>query len=156
TFNVRGTVLIFVMVPFIAIPLSVIGKRLRKLSRGQQEKMADINSHLLETISGVRILKAFGTERYEITRFYQQNNDYYKLRMKGLKNLILMGPITELAGAVCGIAAVLILGKDVLDGHLSFGVFSLSIVSILQVIRPIKRMANVQAIIQQALAANER
>lgn len=156
TFNVHGTLLIFVMVPFIAIPMAIIGKRLRKVSRGQQEKMADINSHLLETISGVRILKAFGTERYEIKRFNQQNQDYYKLRMKGLKNLILMGPITEMVGAICGITAVLILGKDVLDGHLSFGVFSLSIVSILQVIRPIKRMANVQAIIQQALAANER
>ncbi len=156
TFNARGTLLIFIMVPFIAIPMAIIGKKIRKISRGQQEKMADINSHLLETISGVRILKAFGTERYEITRFNQQNQDYYKLRMKGLKNLMLLGPITELAGAACGIAAVLILGKDVLEGRLSFGVFSLSIVSILQVIRPIKRMANVQAIIQQALAANER
>ena len=156
TFNATGTLLIFVMVPFIAIPMVIIGKKLRKLSRGQQEKMADINSHLLETISGVRILKAFGTERYEIKRFDQQNQDYYRLRMKGLKNLMLLGPITELAGATCGVAAVLILGKAVLEGQLSFGVFSLSIVSILQVIRPIKRLANVQAIIQQALAANER
>ncbi|MBF0489093.1 MAG: ABC transporter ATP-binding protein [Candidatus Omnitrophica bacterium] len=156
TFNVHGTFLIFFIAPFIAIPMAIISKRLRKVSRGQQEKMADINSHLLETISGVRILKAFGTERYEIQRFSQQNQDYYKLRMKGIKNMMLMGPITEMVGAIFGIAAVLILGKDVLDGHLSFGVFSLSIVSILQVIRPIKRMANVQAIIQQALAANER
>ncbi len=156
TFNVQGTLLIFVMVPFIAIPMTIIGKKLRKLSKGQQEKMADINSHLLETISGVRILKAFGTERYEIQRFNQQNQDYYKLRMKGLKNLMLLGPITEMAGAVCGIAAVLILGRAVLNGELSFGVFSLSLASILQVIRPIKRLANVQAIIQQALVANER
>ncbi len=156
TFNFRGTLLIFVMVPFIAIPMGIIGKKLRKFSRGQQEKMADINSHLLETISGVRILKAFGTERYEIKRFNQQNQDYYKLRMKGLKNLILLGPITEEVGAICGVVAILFLGKGVLDGHMSFGIFSLTIVSILQVIRPIKRMANVQAIIQQALAANER
>lgn len=156
TFNVQGTLLIFAMVPFIAIPMGIIGKRLRKLAKGQQEKMADINSHLLETISGVRILKAFGTERYEIKRFDQQNQDYYKLRMKGLKNLILLGPITEMVGAICGVAAILILGKDVLGGHLSFGVFSLSVVAILQVIRPIKRIANVQAIIQQALVANIR
>jgi subfamily B ATP-binding cassette protein MsbA len=156
TLNTKGTLLIFVMVPFIAIPMAIITKRLRKVSRGQQEKMADINSHLLETISGVRILKAFGTERYEIKRFNQYNQDYYKLRMKGLKNVMLMGPITEQVGAICGIVAVLILGKAVLDGHLSSGVFFVSIGSILQVIRPIKRMANVQTIIQQALVANER
>ena len=155
-FNVHGTSLVFLMIPFIAIPMVVIGKKLRRFSKGQQEKMADINSHLLETISGVRILKAFGTERYEIKRFNQQNQDYYKLKMKGLKALILLGPITEMVGAVCGIGAVLILGQDVLDGRLSFGVFSLSIVSILQMISPIKRTANVQTTIQQALVANER
>ncbi|MEI7998256.1 MAG: ABC transporter ATP-binding protein [Candidatus Omnitrophota bacterium] len=156
TFNVRGTLLIFLMSLTIAIPMSIIGKKLRKLAKGQQEKMADINSHLYETISGVRILKAFGTERYEIKRFNQQNQDFYRLRMKGLKNLILLGPITELIGAICGVVAILILGRDVLDGRLSFGVFSLSLVSILQVIRPIKKLANVQAIIQQALTANVR
>lgn len=124
TFNVRGTILIFLIVPFIAVPMTLLGRKLRKASKGQQEKMADINSHLFETISGVRILKAFGTERYEIKRFNQQNQDYYKVRMKGLKSLILLGPITELVGAVFGIGAFVILGKDVLDGKLSVGVFS--------------------------------
>jgi subfamily B ATP-binding cassette protein MsbA len=156
TFNKNGTALILFMVPLIAIPMVIIGKKLRKISRGQQEKMADINSHLLETISGVRILKAFCTERYEIKRFNQQNHDFYKLRMKGLKNVMLMSPISEMVGAVCVIGAILILGRAVLDNHLSFGVFSLSMVAILQAIRPIKRIANVQAIIQQAMAANDR
>jgi subfamily B ATP-binding cassette protein MsbA len=118
--------------------------------------MADINSLLLETISGVRILKAFGTEKYEIQRFRHQNQDYYRLRMKTFFNMNLMGPITEMMGALCGMAILLILGKEVLKGHLSFGVFMLSIIAITQVIRPIKRMANVMTIIQQALVANVR
>ena len=156
TFNIKGTSLLFLMVPFIAIPMAIITRKLRKISKGQQEKMADINSLLLETISGVRILKAFGTERYEIKRFFQQNFDYYKLRMKGLRNLMLMGPITEMVGAVCGMAGFIVLGKGVLDGKLSFGVFIFSITAILQIIRPIKRTANVLAIIQQALVASKR
>ena len=156
TVNFKGTLIVFIMFPLIGWPMATITKRLRKLSKSTQEKMADINSHLLETISGVRILKAFCTEKYEIERFRQQNEAYYKVRMKSLKNMMIVGPITEIVGAVCGISIVLVLGKQVMDGALSFGVFALFFASILQVIKPIKRMANVQAIIQQALAANER
>jgi subfamily B ATP-binding cassette protein MsbA len=154
--NTKGTMIVLLMFPLIGWPMALINKKLRKIARSTQEKMADINSHLMETISGVRILKAFGTEKYEIQRFSQQSHDYYKLRMKTFRNMNMMGPITEMVGALCGMAILLILGKDVMKGELSFGVFLLSIISITQVIRPIKRMANVVTIVQQALVANER
>ena len=154
--NTHGTLIVLWMFPLIGWPMALINKKLRKIAKNTQEKMADINSLLMETISGVRILKAFGTEKYEIQRFWHQNYDYYKLRMKNFRIMNLMGPITEMMGALCGMAILLILGKDVLKGHLSFGVFLLSIISITQVIRPIKRMANVLTIIQQALVANVR
>jgi subfamily B ATP-binding cassette protein MsbA len=154
--NTKGTMFVLLLFPLIGWPMALINKKLRKIARNTQEKMADINSLLLETISGVRILKAFGTEKYEIQRFRHQNQDYYKLRMKSFLNMNMMGPITEMMGAICGMAILLILGKEVLKGNMSFGVFMLSMISITQVIRPIKRMANVLTIIQQALVANVR
>ncbi len=156
TVNWQGSLIVLGMFPLIGWPMATITKRLRKLSKMTQERMADINSLLLETISGVRILKAFSTEKYEIERFRQQNYGYYKLRMKALKNIMLVGPITEIVGALCGTAIILYLGKQVLEGAMSFGGFAIFFGSILQVIRPIKRLANVQAIIQQALVASER
>ncbi len=156
TVNFKGTMIVFIMFPLIGWPMALVSKRLRKLSRNIQEKIADISSHLLETISGVRILKAFNTEKYEIERFRQQNQGFYKIKMKSLISMMMVGPITEIAGAICGMIILMILGKDVLLGKLSFGVFLFFFVSILQVIRPIKKLANVQAIVQQALAANER
>jgi len=154
--NTRGTLFVLWLFPLIGWPMALINKKLRKIAKNTQEKMADINSLLMETISGVRILKAFGTEKYEIQRFRHQNYDYYKLRMKTFRNMNLMGPITEMMGALCGMAILVILGRQVLKGHLSFGVFMLSMIAITQVIRPIKRMANVLTIIQQALVANVR
>ena len=154
--NTKGTLFVLLLFPLIGWPMALINKKLRKIAKNTQEKMADINSHLMETISGVRILKAFGTEKYEIQRFRHQNHDYYKLRMKTFRNMNLMGPITEMMGALCGMGILLVLGKEVLNNHLSFGVFMLSMISITQVIRPIKRMANVMTIIQQALVANVR
>jgi subfamily B ATP-binding cassette protein MsbA len=152
----KAALIIFIMFPLIAFPMAVIGKRLRKIAKGSQEKMADINSHLLETISGVRVVKAFGTENYEIDRFKKQNHAFYKLKMKGIKRMLILSPITEIVGTVCGLSIFMVLGKQVMDGNLSFGVFGLFLGGILQIISPVKKLANVHAINQQALAANVR
>src|SRR3989338_4458464 len=158
TFSIypKAALLIFFVFPFIGFPMSLIGRRLRTISKGTQEKMADINSLLLETISGIQLVKAFGTEKYETKRFKEKNHDYYKLRMKSIKRIIMIAPITEIFGAVCGIGVLLWMGRVVMDGQLSFGVFILFFGSIMSIISPIKKLGNVNALVQQALAANER
>lgn len=148
--------IVFVVFPLIGIPVAQIGRRLRKISKGTQEKMADINSILLETISGIQVVKAFCTEDYEIRRFKGKNHDYYKLRMKSIKRLLAIAPLTEIFGAVCGVAVILWIGRVVMQGQLSFGVFILFFGSLMSIISPIKKLGNVNALIQQALAANER
>ena len=152
----KAALMIFFVFPFIGFPMSIIGKRLRKISKGTQEKMADINTLLLETISGVQLVKAFGTEKYETNRFKSKNHDYYKLRMKSVKRLIVISPITEIFGAVCGVGIILWMGQSVMREDLSFGIFILFFGSIMSIISPIKKLGNVNALTQQALAANER
>ena len=152
----KAACIIFFIFPFIGIPMNKIGKKLKKLSRSLQEKMADINSLLLETISGVKLVKAFCTEDYEIQRFKKQNYDYYKLRIKALKRLIIISPITEIMGGICGATLVWWFGKRLMAEELSFGVFMFFFASIMSVISPIKKLGNVNALTQQALAANER
>ncbi|MBI5023955.1 MAG: ABC transporter ATP-binding protein [Candidatus Omnitrophica bacterium] len=152
----KAAFLMLVVFPLIGIPMARIGRRLRKISKGTQEKMADINTLLLETISGIKLVKAFGTEQYEKDRFKAKNHDYYKLRMKSIKRLVVIPPITEMFGALCGVAVILWMGKVVMSGGLSFGVFILFFGSIMSIISPIKKLGNVHALIQQALAANER
>ncbi|OGX39530.1 MAG: hypothetical protein A3D87_06700 [Omnitrophica WOR_2 bacterium RIFCSPHIGHO2_02_FULL_50_17] len=152
----KAAFIIFVVFPLIGIPMASIGRRLHKISKGTQEKMADINTLLLETISGVKVVKAFCTEQYEINRFRQRNHDYYKLRMKSIKRIMAIAPLTEIFGAVCGVAVILWMGQTVMQGGLSFGVFILFFGSIMSMISPIKKIGNVHALIQQALAANER
>ena len=152
----KAAFLMLVVFPLIGIPMARIGRRLRKISKGTQEKMADINTLLIETISGIKLVKAFCTEEYEKERFRAKNHDYYKLRMKSIKRLVVIPPITEMFGALCGVAVILWMGKVVMSGGLSFGVFILFFGSIMSIISPIKKLGNVHALIQQALAANER
>lgn len=140
----------------VILPMRQIGRKLKTLSHKSQGKMADINSLLLETISGVRVVKAFGMEDYETNRFKGQNRDFYKLKMKSIQRTLLISPITEFIGAICGVGVLLWIGKQVISGQVSFGVFGLFFGALMSMLSPIKKLSNVNALVQQALAANER
>lgn len=152
----KGAIVIFTIFPLISLPMASIGKRLRKLANNYQSKMADINSLLLETITGIKLVKVFCMEDYESKRFNIENQSYYKLKMKSIKRTLVISPITEIFGAVCGAVVFLWIGKSVVDGEISFGVFILFFGSIMSIISPVKKLGNVNALVQQALSANER
>lgn len=144
------------MIPFISIPIVLVGKKLRKISKATQEKMADINSLLVETISGVRIVRAFCAESHEIAKFKKQNQDYYKLNMKSIRRTQALAPATECIGVVGGVFILLFIGQQVIDGVLSFGVFGLFLGSVMMMIRPFKKLSSVNSIFQKAFAASNR
>ncbi|MBM3249931.1 MAG: ABC transporter ATP-binding protein [Candidatus Omnitrophica bacterium] len=146
----------FVLLPLIAFPIVMVGKVLRRLSKRGQEKMADINSLLYETIIGTRIVKAFNMEGYEIEKFKKVNHDYYRLAMKSIKRMLLVGPSTEFLGCIAGVFVFFWGGREVIAGTLSFGVFGLFLGSLLSLIRPFKKLSQVNAINEQAVAASER
>jgi subfamily B ATP-binding cassette protein MsbA len=151
-----GAAFVFLIFPLIGFPMSKIGRRLKKISKGTQEKMADINSHLLETISGIKLVKASSNEIYETNRYKEKNHDYYKLRMQSIRRLIIITPITEILGAAFAAILIYILGGRIISGELSGGVFVMFFGCFMSMISPIKKLGNVNAITQQALAANER
>lgn len=148
---------------FIVPPLAIlgyliarVGKKLKKLSKSSQEKMADTNSILHETIIGARIVKAFNMEDYEIKKFNKVNNDYYRISMKSIKRTLLMSPATEILGCLAGVFVFVLGGREVIAGKISFGVFGLFIGSLLSTIRPFKKLSSVHSLNQQAVAASER
>jgi ABC-type multidrug transport system fused ATPase/permease subunit len=118
--------------------------------------MADLNSLLTETIQGAYIVKVFCRENYEIKRFKEINQQYYRFMMKSIKRMIAVTPVTEL---ICVAGAMLILfiaGREVVLGKVSFGVFGLFMASLMSMLSPLKKLANVHAINQQAIPASER
>lgn len=140
----------------IIYPVIKIGKRLKTISRQSQEKMGDITTTLHETISGVRVVKAFSMEDYEAKKFADQNQYFYRLMMKSVKRMTVVSPITEFVGIFCLAIILWIAGKDILSGYLSAGAFTAFTISLMSLMRPIKRLTNVYSINQQALAAADR
>lgn len=140
----------------IVYPVMQIGKKLKSISKKSQEKMGDITTTLHETISGVRVVKAFSMEEYEAKKFADQNYNFYKLEMKSVKRMAVVSPLTEFVGMACVAVILWIAGKEIVSGELSAGAFATFLASLLSVLRPIKRLTNVYNINQQALAAAER
>ncbi len=154
--NWRLALVSLVILPAVAVPMIIVGKILRKISKTSQEKMADINSLLVETFIGVRIVKAFGMEAREVSRFKSRNNDYYRLAMKSIKRTLLLGIVTELIGVAAALFVMFYSGRQVLEGQLSFGTFALFMASLLSLIRPFKKLSQVNSIMEQAIAAVKR
>ncbi|MDD5730948.1 MAG: ABC transporter ATP-binding protein [Candidatus Omnitrophica bacterium] len=154
--DTKMAVIAIVLLPIISFPIITVGKALRKLSRRSQETMADINSLLYETILGARIVKSFNMEDYVIDKFNKANHMYYKLSMKSIKRMLLLGPFTEIMGCIAGLAVLFWGGREVIAGKLSFGVFGLFLGSLFSLIRPFKKLSQVNSINQQAVAAGER
>ncbi len=148
--------LAFLLVPIISIPIAQIGRKIRKLSKQSQERMADINSLLVETISGVRIVRAFSMEEYELDKFKAQNHGFFKVMMKSIKRIALLAPITEFFGATFGAFILVWVGGRVISGEFSFGVFALFLGALFSMIRPFKKLSQINSINQRALAANQR
>ncbi len=145
-----------VIFPLILLPVVKIGKKLRKISISSQEKVGDINNMLLETISGIKIVKSFCMQGYELKRFRDHNQAFYKLNMKSVKRMKLVSPLTESMGIVCVAVILWMAGTSIVTGELSAGVFTAFLAAIFSMMKPIKKLSNVYGINQQALAAADR
>ncbi len=146
----------FVIFPAIMFPVIRIGKRIKKFTVGMQKKMADLNSIMSETIQGAYIVKAFCREDYELERFKKINQQYYKFTLKSAKRTLVLSPLTEFVGVVGAAIVLWIIGKEVVAGRLSFGVFGAFLAFLMSMISPLKKLSNVHAINQQALGASAR
>jgi subfamily B ATP-binding cassette protein MsbA len=118
--------------------------------------MADITTTLHETISGIRVVKAFSMEGPEAERFRKQNQQFYRLTMKSTKRVIAVSPITEFVGMFCIAIILWVAAKEIISGALSAGAFVTFLAALLSLMKPMKRLTNVYSINQQALAAANR
>ncbi|MGE5401889.1 MAG: ABC transporter ATP-binding protein [Ignavibacteriales bacterium] len=151
------TLFSIVILPFSLFIISWIGLILRKQSILLQEKMSDITTVLHETISGVKIVKAFGMEEYENKKFMKETHGYFRLFLRIVRIRNASSPITEFLSVVVGVFIVYYGGKLVLeDGTLKASEFLGFLFAIFQLMPPIKELSGVNNRIQESSAAADR
>lgn len=150
------SVLALIVFPAAIYPLSILAKKMKKISRRSQEKNSDINSTLNEIFTNIEIIKANNAEEKEIQRFTNENNSIFKIAMKSVKTSELVTPIMETLGAI-GVAIVIVIGgKSVINNEMSVGGFFSFLTALFMLYTPIKKISSLYNKMQDAIVASER
>lgn len=145
-----------VVMPLAFYPLSLMAKRVKKLSFKSQEKNSDITAQLSETFNNIEIIKANSTEALEVIDFSRHNQEFFKVNLKSVKINELVSPFMELLGAIALATVITIGGKEVIEGNMTVGTFFSFMTALMMLYTPIKTLSSLFNQLQDAIAANER
>lgn len=144
------------ILPIAGIVIYFLGQIIHRQSKKSQETMAGITSVLQETILGAKVVKAFGMENFENSKFMNETAKFFKIRLKISKIDAVSAPLNELLGSLTAIFIIYYGGYLVLDGHMESGAFITFVLLILQISPPLKSLGQVNNKIQESRAAASR
>jgi len=146
----------YFILPFAFIPLVKFGRRVRRVSTGVQETMADLSTFLHETFAGNKIVKAFGMEPYEKERFAAKTQHIFQVEMKNVIAKALSSPVMEFLGGL-GIAVIILYGGfQVIEGTSTPGTFFSFMAAVIMLYDPVKKLTKINNVVQEGLAAANR
>ncbi len=149
--------LALVIIPLSGITILAIGKSIRRKSTRTAAKIAGITNIIIETLSSIRVVKAFGMEQYEIQRFFHETYRYYKLLLRRAKLRLLTPPITETLGVTIGVLLLWFGGLEVLRGNgLTSEDFLRFILLMFAMMDPMRKLGNVNVELQMGAASAKR
>ena len=145
-----------IVLPLAIYPFIYFAKKLRKLSRKNQSKIADISTFLQEVFSGVRVVKAFATEKEEAKRFSLENARLVAILIKQRVMSELSSSSMEIIGALGMGFVIWYGGNQVIEGKSTPGTFFSFMAGLIMLYEPIKKLSQYNLDLQRALAGAER
>lgn len=142
--------------PFALLIIGKFGQKVKKSSAVTQEKMGAMTSVLQETFSGIRVVKAFVMEKFEIKKFRDTTWDYFKTMVRLTRIGSLSPPLTEILGVSAAVLLLWFGGKEILSGTLDPGRFFLFLFAMLSLMQPLRNISHLNIDIQQGMAAAKR
>jgi len=146
--------LLLLFVPFIVFSATKIGMRVRHTTRRGQDKLADIQNILHETITGNRIVKAFSMEAWEFARFRKAAQRLFRANLRSVAASAISSPLMDIFGAIA-IALLLLLGREqIVHGWMTPGIFVAFIIAVFKLYDPVRKFALFHNSFQQAIGAS--
>jgi subfamily B ATP-binding cassette protein MsbA len=142
--------------PLAFWPIARFGRKLRRTSTLAQEITGGLTSHLQETISGAKLVKSFGAERFEVDRFAARNQELFRLSMKVVKVQAMVSPLSEMFAGIGAAAVIYYGGYSVVKGSSTPGSFFSFLTALFMLYAPVKGLSRINNVIQQGIAAGSR
>lgn len=146
----------FFVLPVAILPVARIGKRIRRASTNIQEETASLVIFLTQVFQGIRLIKSYCMETYETSRVQNVVEAIFKKTYKTSKTRSATHPLMEFLGGVATAIVIFYGGKQVIEGTQTPGAFFSFIAALLMVYEPLKRLANLNANLQEQLGAASR
>lgn len=150
------TLLTLVIVPLVVVTINFFGGRLRKAGHDVQGKMADITALLEEAISGIRIIRSFNREDFEIKRFVVQNDKNFWALMTTTKLTSMLTPFIQFFAAIAVTGIIWYGGMSVIEGKMTAGALIAFLIYAINLANPVRRISEIYGDIQKSLAAADR
>jgi ATP-binding cassette, subfamily B, bacterial MsbA len=144
------------VLPFVLIPTIKLGRRIRRTTRNAQDDAAEVNQVLQETLSGNQVVKSFGAEEIEANRFRDRTEKLRRSNLRYVAQQAVASPLIDFFGALT-IVGLLTYARDQILAHaMTTGAFTAFVVALLMLYEPVKRLAGIHNIFQQALGASQK
>jgi ATP-binding cassette, subfamily B, bacterial MsbA len=146
----------FVVFPLSVLPMMNMGKKIRRFTKKGQVTIGQLTSLMQEAIQGIRIVKAFGMEGYERSRFLRENRRLLKLGIRRGRVRAITTPAMELLAAFAIGGVVWYGGYSVIEGNRTQGQFMAFMAAMFLMYQPFKKLAGTNTLLQQGIVAAER
>ncbi len=143
-----------VLVPLVVWPVSKLTRRIRRSTETSRSRLADLSQILQETISGNRVVKAFGMEGFEIRKFQETARSLVRENMRWIRAVAATGPIMDVLGAVVISMILLYARGEIKVGRMSIGSFGAFTFALFKAYEPIKRLGGIYQLFIQTLGTS--
>ena len=154
--NWRLALVALTVLPVVLIPTARMGRRIRRTSRNTQEHFGEMAQILQETISGHAVVHAFGAEQYEMKRFRGAAERLRRTNLRYVLQQAMASPLIEICGAMTIVFLIVYARNEIKSGDLTAGGFMSFVVALLMLYEPVKRLAGLHNIFQQAIGASQK
>jgi len=145
---------LLIFVPVVITSARKIGHEVRTRTRTGQDKLAEIQNILHETVTGHRIVKAFNTELWEILRFKKASSRLFRANLRSVRIQSISSPLMDALGYIA-IALLLLVGRnEIRHGHMTIGDFGVFIILLFTLYDPVRKFAYYYNSFQQAMGAS--
>ena len=151
--NARLTAVLLILVPVVALVVTVISRKFRKISRNIQNSMGDVAHVTEEAVIGQRVVKVFLGQDTEKERFERVNERTRRLHMRMVATHMLSSSIVQFAAGIALVSLMLIATRPAMLNEITAGTFTAIFFAMIATIPPLKRLTNVQSQMQKGIAA---
>jgi len=148
--NWRMTLVSAIYVPMVLLPVSKLGRRIRRSVESSQSRLGELNQILQETLSGNRVVKAFGMERFEVGRFHEAARRLMRENMRWIRHMLLTSPLMDMLTPIVVVPLVLYARSQIKIGVMTLGTFATFIYALIRAYEPVKGMGGVYQQFEQA------